>query len=218
MDAARRMFFLTSVPTAPTSRCWIRTATWSAAPNDVKMIWDGNAYSSSTHYTGPGGPANITASSTTPFFVNTWTAHDIQVFVPGSYSFDISLGGGNPESGILSMNVGLGQFGLHMLFDWNGNYNIDLIAVANPLSVFGSGKGSTANPGCNSGPGATPNGVNCLYDGGAYGSAGMPNAANPMQPIRGCLPRVMPTATVSWVPRWPRVDHSSTSTAHSMPT
>jgi hypothetical protein len=143
------------------------------------MTWDGNAYSSSTHYTGPGGPANITASSTTPFFVNTWTAHDIQVFVPGSYSFDISLGGGNPESGILSMNVGLGQFGLHMLFDWNGNYNIDLIAVANPLSVFGSGKGSTANPGCNSGPGATPNGVNCLYDGGAYGSVGMPNAANP---------------------------------------
>lgn len=147
--------------------------------NDVKMTWDGNAYSASSDYTGPGSGANVTAASTTAFFSNTWTAHDIQVFVPGSYSFDTTLGAGNPESGIMSMTVGAGQVGMHMLFDWNNNFNIDVVVVANFGSVFGAGKGNTANPGCNSGPGATVNGKNCLYDGGAYGSAGVPNAANP---------------------------------------
>src|SRR3990167_5641950 len=56
--------------------------------NDVALTWDGNAYTSSSDYTGPGGAANVTASSTTPFDAYNWMAHDIQVFVPGSYSFD----------------------------------------------------------------------------------------------------------------------------------
>jgi hypothetical protein len=147
--------------------------------NDVLMSWDGTAFTSSSDYIGPGSVANVTMSSTTAFFSNTWTAHDIQVFAPGSYSFDTALGGGNAESGIMTMNVGAGQIGMHMLFDWNNNFNIDVVVVADQNKVFGSGKGNTANPGCNSGSGKTPNGVNCLYDGGAYGSAGMPNAANP---------------------------------------
>jgi hypothetical protein len=145
--------------------------------NDVIMSWDGNGYTSSTDYIGPGGSSNVTASSTTTFFTALWTAHDIQVFTPGSYSFDTTLGGGNPESGTMSLVIGTGQLGMHMLFDWNGNLNIDVVVVANPSSVFGAGIGNSANPGCNSGTAAAT--TNCLYDGGGFGTAGAPIASNP---------------------------------------
>jgi hypothetical protein len=128
--------------------------------NDVSMVWDGNAYTSSLDYTGPGGPSNVTASSTTAFFGYNWTAHDIQVFVPGSYAFDTTLGGGNPESGTLSAAVPLGDFGIHMLFDWNGNNNIDVFVVAALSSVFGSGVGTkTVGSPC------TATTKNCLWTG-----------------------------------------------------
>lgn len=139
--------------------------------NNVNMVWDGNAYTSSSDYTGPGGPSNITASSTTPFFGYTWTAHDIQVFVPGSYSFDTTLGGGNPEHGTLTATVPLGDFGVHMLFDWNGNNNIDVFVVAALNSVFGSGIGYSTQKTtsglfkCGTGASGTQQITNCLYDG-----------------------------------------------------
>ena len=145
--------------------------------NDVVMHWDGNAYNNQTDYTGPGGGSNVTASSTTVFFNALWTAHDIQVFEPGTYNFDTTLGGGAKETGTLTMTVGTGQLGMHMLFDWNGNLNIDVVVVANPNTVFGSGIGSSANPGCNTGTAASI--TNCLYDGGGFGSAGAPIASNP---------------------------------------
>ena len=107
--------------------------------NNVDMFWDGNGYTSETDYTGPGGAANVTASSTTPFFGENWTAHDIQVFTPGTYNFDTTLGGGNNESGILTATVNEGQLGMHMLFDWGSDSNIDLFVVADPMSVFGPG-------------------------------------------------------------------------------
>ena len=113
--------------------------------NDTAMTWNGTAYTASTDYTGPRGAANVTASSTQAFFGYTWTAHDIQVFAPGSYTFDTTLGGGNPETGLMNVTVGAGQLGMHMLFDWNGNLNIDVFVVATgPTggSVFGSGVGT----------------------------------------------------------------------------
>ena len=117
--------------------------------NEVNMVWDGNGYSSSTDYTGPGSAANVTASTTTAFFGYVWTAHDIQVFVPGSYSFDVTLGGGNLEgrgvnSGakFLNVTVPTGQLGMHMLFDWSGMNNIDMFVVWAPNQVFGSGVGT----------------------------------------------------------------------------
>lgn len=144
--------------------------------NNVNMVWNGNAYTSSTDYTGPGSGANITAFSTTPFFGHKWTAHDIQVFVPGTYSFDTTLGGGSPESGFLNATVPLGQFGVHMLFDWNGNVNIDVFVVAAMNSVFGSGVGRstagvTASGANNCDAGAI---INCLWDGAQLGPAGKP--------------------------------------------
>jgi len=137
--------------------------------NDVHMVWNGYAYTSSTDYTGPGTvSANVTMSSTTPFFGHTWTAHDTQMFMPGSYSFNVTLGGGNPETGSLNATVPSGDLGMHMLFDWNGNYNIDVFVVLASNSVFGSGIANSKNPGCGSSV------SNCLYDGPNYGSAGQP--------------------------------------------
>jgi hypothetical protein len=148
--------------------------------NDINMVWNGNAYTHSSDYTGPGGAAaNITASTTSPFFGYSWTAHDIQVFTPGSYTFDVTLGGGNAETGSLSATVGLDQFGVHMLFDWNGNFNIDVFVVADPNSIFGSGllystQTNTAGKSkCDSNFTGTIV-KNCLYDGPNYGSDGAP--------------------------------------------
>ena len=147
--------------------------------NDVLMTWDGNGYSDSSDYTGPGGASNVTAASTSAFFGHNWTAHDIQVFVPGTYSFDVTLGGGNPETGTLTATVGAGQIGMHMLFDWNNNNNIDVFVVASPSAIFGSGllySTYTTALGANKCSSSFTGTVaqNCLFDGGGTGSAGAP--------------------------------------------
>jgi len=142
--------------------------------NDVVMNWDGNGYTSSSDYIGPGSAANVTANSTHAFFGHSWTAHDIQVFAPGSYSFDVTLGGGNPETGTLNATVNAGQMGMHMLFDWNGNKNIDVFVVANQGAIFGGGllySTQTNTAGkfkCDSGFTGTIV-KNCLYDGANLG-------------------------------------------------
>jgi hypothetical protein len=149
--------------------------------NDVGMVWDGKAYTSSTDYAGPGSGVNVTAASSAPFFGHSWTAHDIQVFTPGSYTFDVTLGAGNPETGTLSATVGAGQLGMHMLFDWNGNNNIDVFVVASMSSIFGAGllyssQTNTKTSGqfkCDSNFTGTIV-KNCIYDGAQYGTAGAP--------------------------------------------
>lgn len=147
--------------------------------NDVSMIWNGDGFNASSDYTGPGSVSNVTASSTTPFFGYNWTAHDIQVFTPGTYSFDATLGGGVAESGFVTGTVGAGQLGIHMLFDWNGGLNIDVFVIADPNAIFGSGlllstvlTGAGVKKCESSFTGTTTK--NCLYDGAAYGSAGEP--------------------------------------------
>jgi hypothetical protein len=152
--------------------------------NNVNMVWDGNGYNASSDYTGPGGPSNVTAATTDLFFSATWTAHDVQVFVPGTYSFDVTLqtlaspNGANGEIGTLNVTVPIGQLGMHMLFDWSGNLNIDMFVVANPSSVFGPGIGrsttSTGSGGNNCDNTGTANIKNCLFDGKPTGSAGKP--------------------------------------------
>jgi len=139
--------------------------------NDVAMTWDGDGFNANSDYTGPGSTANVTASSTTPFNGNTWTAHDIQVFTPGSYSFDVTLGGGAPETGTLSATVGATQLGMHMLFDWGGNNNIDVFVVASGSQVFGSGVGiSSAGAPC------TSTTLNCLWTGKGWAGGLASNA------------------------------------------
>jgi hypothetical protein len=138
---------------------------WTGGTNDVTMFWNGNGFNSDTDYTGPGSVSNVTAFSPSTFFGANWTAHDIQVFVPGTYSFDTSLDGGagngaNGEAGTMTVTVGSGQLGMHMLFDWNGNGNIDVFVVAQPGSVYGAGMlndGSTCTQPVSSG-----GNINCL--------------------------------------------------------
>lgn len=153
--------------------------------NDVKMAWDGNAYNTSSDYTGPGSAANVTMSSTAPFFGHAWTAHDIQMFTPGSYSFDVTLGGGVSESGTLNVTVPSGDLGIHLLWDWNGGANMDIFVVFGQNSIFGSGllystqTSSKVEYTCEFSYTGTIT-KNCIYDNSLYqnpsyyGSAGAP--------------------------------------------
>jgi hypothetical protein len=125
------------------------------ATNNVTFTWDGSVFTSATDYIGPGGTSNATISSPTQILGIGWVMHDVQIFGPGTYSFDASLGGGNPETGMLSMTVGAGQLGVHMLMNWNTNNNIDILNVWNLNSTF-SNCGSS---------GSDMTAFNCLWTG-----------------------------------------------------
>lgn len=142
--------------------------------NDVVFNWDGSIFTATSDYTGPASVSNATITSATPFFSHPWTAHSVQVFGPGTYTFDTTLGGGT-ESGMLAMNVGSGQIGMHLLWDWNGNINMDIAMVLQMNAVFGSGKAFFANPtDCGTLGNSLP-GANCLWDGAGFGPAGAPS-------------------------------------------
>ena len=118
--------------------------------NDVAMTWAGTVFTASSDYTGPGSVSNMTLSSPSTFFSYNWVAHDIQVFRPGSYTFDTTLGGGNAETGMQNLTVGAKQLGAHMLFDWGkpgatscgkASCNIDVSVLWNPNAAFGGPQG-----------------------------------------------------------------------------
>jgi hypothetical protein len=153
--------------------------------NDVSFTWDNTVFTASSDYTGPGSASNATISSPSGGFFTPlpWVAHDVQIFGPGTYTFDVALGGGNGETGTLTATVGPNQLGVHMLFDWNGNNNMDVFNVWDFNAVFGSGLGYTTQKTVTSGLlfscGDTSSGgasliKNCLWDGAVYGPAGKP--------------------------------------------
>jgi hypothetical protein len=125
--------------------------------NDVTFTWTGTFFNSSSDYTGSASTSNATIASPTLFFGKKWTAHTVQIFGPGSYSFDTAVanGGANIEAGTQSMTVGAGQIGAHMLFDWNNNISIDVVNVWNINGTFS---------GCDT-PTAAPTAHNCLWSG-----------------------------------------------------
>ncbi len=106
--------------------------------NDVSMTWDGTVFTSSSDYTGPGDASNMTLSSPSRFFGELWTAHDVQVFRPGTYIFDTALGGGLGEYGNQVLTIGARELGAHMLMDWNGLYNMDVSVLWKANGVFGN--------------------------------------------------------------------------------
>ena len=63
-------------------------------------------------------------ASTTPFFGTIWTAHDGVLLHPGTYSINTIQGG--TYTGI---EIPVGSTGGHILFDWNGTFNIDVVQV-----------------------------------------------------------------------------------------
>jgi hypothetical protein len=120
--------------------------------NDVVANWDGSINTTST-----GTNFNMTLTSATPFFGVPWTAHDIRVFGPGSYTFnsgctvaELQANGGATcaiTGAPLTMTVGAGQYGAHMLFNWGASTNIDVAVVWDQNTVFGPSTMYTAGGG-----------------------------------------------------------------------
>lgn len=127
--------------------------------NDVQMSWDGTVFTSSDDYTGPGSTSNMTLGSDEPIAGVNWIAHDAQVFGPGSYTFDVTLGGGVPETGTMALTVGENQLGAHLLVDFAGNDNIDVVLLWDMDKTFSTQAQDSPLPAC----------VNCLWSGADNG-------------------------------------------------
>ena len=97
----------------------------------------------------------MTLGSNQLFFGFPWTAKNIRVFSEGSYTFDTACTGADISAGItncggtsfLALNVGPGQRGVHMLFDWGAEQatscgvaacDIDVAILWNFNSPFGA--------------------------------------------------------------------------------
>ncbi len=135
------------------------TGTPFGGTNDVVYTWGG-----STNTAVNGTNFNMTLASATPepFFGFDWSAHDIRVFGPGSYTFNTGCSITELHDGVmptacaiqppnpapngnaawLTMNVGAGQVGALMLFDWHGNDNIYVAEVWNQNASWLSGPGT----------------------------------------------------------------------------
>ena len=74
--------------------------------------------------TGSIGDGAWAVSPTATFFGALWTAHSGTTFGPGSYTFDTVEG-----ASYTNVTVGAGQVGGHILFDWNGTFDIDVVNV-----------------------------------------------------------------------------------------
>ncbi len=105
--------------------------------DDLKFTWNGTLLTSVSDT-----KVNATLASLTPFFGFRWTTHDVQIFGPGTYTFQacpppintttqVAADGSThclgPKS--LTMTVKPREVGAHMLFNWNGNDNIDVVMV-----------------------------------------------------------------------------------------
>ena len=116
--------------------------------NDVVFTWDGTFNTSVAT-----AVENATLSSQTPFFGNNWTAHDVMIYGPGSYTIFTDCPAGEPDCGTgvpYNVTVPPGQVMAHMLFDWGPSTNIDVIEVWD-ADTFGPssidvGGGSTTDP------------------------------------------------------------------------
>ncbi len=129
--------------------------------NDVHFTWDGTML---TSVAASGQVSNATLSSVTPFFGVNWTAHDVAIYGPGTYTVNPCCAAGSPgcpdtcvdslSNPILpvSFTVAAGQLGAHMLFDWGGSNDIDVVDVWVPNAVFAPSPlyagpdGGTADP------------------------------------------------------------------------
>ena len=74
--------------------------------------------------TGDFGGGTWSVASTNTFFGTNWTTHSGTTFGPGTYSFDTIQGG--IYTGV---EVGAGQVGGHILFNWGAVADIDVINV-----------------------------------------------------------------------------------------
>jgi len=103
--------------------------------NDVSFAWDGTM---KTSVAVSGQVTNATISSSCPFFGVPWTAHNVAVYGPGSYTIFSGCAAGSPGCGAgapINFTVNAGEIGVHMLFDWGGNNDIDVVNVMKPNAI-----------------------------------------------------------------------------------
>jgi hypothetical protein len=81
------------------------------------------------------------SSAPQPFFGVPWVAHDIRAFGPGDYTIATSRGN------TLHLQVAKNQIGAHMLFDWNGNDDIDVVLAWNINDIFTGSLGNNDDQG-----------------------------------------------------------------------
>ena len=77
-----------------------------------------------TTVTGGFGATTFNVASTTTFFGSIWTAHDGVLLAPGTYSI-VTIEAGT----FTGIQIPSGSTGGHILFDWGGNTNIDVVLV-----------------------------------------------------------------------------------------
>jgi len=129
--------------------------------NDLIANWNGNSTQDITSTVFD----EMTLFTITPFNGFPWIAHHIRVFGEGSYTFDTTCTVAQLESAAdcsgnplqtqpkqqvirnVSMTVGPGQLGAHILFDWSATSNIDVLVVWNIDDTFaGPDKDDPADP------------------------------------------------------------------------
>ncbi len=106
--------------------------------NDVHFTWD---CTMKTSVAASGQVSNATISSATPcpFFGFSWSAHDVAIYGPGTYTIYDGCPAGSPGCGMgnaVTFTVGANEIAAHMLFDWNVSHDIDVVDVWQPNAVF----------------------------------------------------------------------------------
>jgi hypothetical protein len=143
--------------------------------NDVTFTWDKTLRTSVV----TDGSYNATLASPTAFSGKKWTAHHVNLYGQGSYTFYTGCASGgiasttyNPACGTgatYNLTVGKGQIGAHMLFNWSTSTDIDVVVLwdnkkswagTGTTSAFCTGNAGTAN--CATGTG---NNINKVWDG-----------------------------------------------------
>jgi Dictyostelium (slime mold) repeat len=115
--------------------------------NDVGFSWDGTT---KTSVAVSGQVSNASLYSGCPFSGAPWTAHDLAIYGPGTYTVNPCCAPGSPgcsdtcndpNSGLpvptITFTVNDGEIGGHMLFNWSVNANINVVNVWAPFAPFG---------------------------------------------------------------------------------
>ncbi len=109
--------------------------------NDVKFTWD-ETMKTAVVASGQVSNATISSAGPCPFFGATWSAHDVAIYGPGTYTIYTDCPKGSPGCGStaksppITFTVGPNEIAAHMLFDWNNNNDIDVVDVWQPNAVF----------------------------------------------------------------------------------
>lgn len=124
--------------------------------NDVTFTWDGTYRTAVV----TDKSWNATLSSPSDFSGKFWTAHHVNIYAPGSYTFgtNCTISQTPTCAGTAAqqykLTVGANQVGAHMLFNWSTSTNIDVVLLWNKgkswaqtgtTSAFCAGLGAQCN-------------------------------------------------------------------------